>query len=481
MFPQVFDNVIQKNYIPSIYEDTPAPCASGVSFGDYLITSGEHGLAAGEAIRLYLRCLPLAAAIDMRAKAFAGLSIKVYNKSDKKFLTDQNHPVLQFLAHPNNAQSKREFMIAYSSFHDITGNSYLKLTAINENSPPLEIFVEDPTAVSIMASTQLGTAGFAGKYAINNSYAGQTDFELDDSSINNRFRYFNHDGDQELWHIRHFNPLSNGNYLFGTSPAQPIWLEIQQYIEGNRTNHSSLLRGVRPSGAFTNTSGTPLTKDQWDRLKEMVKLYTGSTGSGKAFAADGVTFVPTQIPNRDMEFQKLQSDMFERISYRFNIPLPLLSNKASSYNNLSTALFQFYDLSVSPAADKLLEELSVFLMRRYPDSENLELRFDKSEVEALKLRSFEEGKALRAIHVTSDNEIRTVLGFEETTDGDTIWKPSNLIPAGIDSDPTGNDQDPPLPSKFIESMMQVKKSDGTYYTATEAYELAVDEGLIDGV
>lgn len=484
MFPETFSNVIQtKSYSPSIYDQSPSPQASGLnfSFGEYLGANGEFDLVAFEAIRLYSKCLPLTAAIDMRARAFANLSIKVFNKTEGKFIDDPNHPVLKLLANPNSGQTRREFLIAYSSFQDITGDSFLTINSMGENAPPLEIFTKTPTELTIMTSTSVGTAGFPGKYLVNNPFAGQEVFTLNDM-VSNRFRYFTDDGDQELWQSKTFNPLMSGNHLFGRSPAQAIWLECQQYIEGNLTNHSNLKKGVRPSGAFVNTKEKPLTDTQWARLQELAAKYTGSSGSGKAFAGDGVTFVPTTMDNREMEFQKLQTDMFSRVSYRFNIPIPLFSDKATTYNNLSTALFQFYDLSVTPHAEKLLEELSVFLMRRYPDSENLELRFDKAEVDALKLRSFEEGKALRAINVNSDNELRTVIGYEETTDGDVVWKPSMLVPAGMDSDTRGNDQDPPIPSKFMEVMMTTKnKETGEPYTPVEAYEIAMEHGLIDEV
>ncbi len=483
MLPAIFENQVTKSLGNSIYGpggDGGGRSAYDISFGEFLLNGGQLDLVSNEAIRLYLRCLPFAQAVDMRAKAFANLKLKIFDKKENDFPKDQSHPVLELLAQPNTDQTGEEFLTAFSAFSDITGNSFLNVTSMGESAPPLEIFNVQPTDVTILPSTGFGTSGFAGQFLVNDDHTGQSVYELDDSGV--RFRYFTSDGDSEFWQVRSFNPLRGGNRLFGTSPAQPIWLEIQQYIEGNQTNFSSLVNGVRPSGAFSNKKEKPLTDKQWTRLQEMAAQYTGSKGAGKAFIADGVDFTPIQITNREQEYSILQQSMFEKIFLRYDIPIPLISSSVATYNNLATAMFHFYDGGVSPHANKLLRELTVFLMHRYPGSENLELRFDRAEVDALRLRAFEEGKEMRAIGVSSDNEIRTVLGYESTgTDGDVIYKPSTLQPAGIDTDTSGNDASPPNRSKFMGVMMQTKNpATGKNYTMSEAFEAGQEVGIWNG-
>lgn len=445
------------------------------SFAEFLIAEGLTPLAAYEAIRLYSQCLPYFRAVDLRASGVSSLKLKIWDKKSESFLT-QEHEVLELLNKPNADIDQTEFLYAYSSFIDITGNSYLSTNGF-PGRPPLEIHTVNPVQVSATPSTQDGTAGYAGRYEDSDPFAGNAVYNLDDKS--GRFRYIRSDGDGEFWHVRHFNPLRNGNHLYGQSPAQPIWLEIQQYIEGNSTNYHGLKQGIRPSGVFVNTMGKPLTETQWSRLQEAAAKYSGAKGTGKAFAADGVDFKPAQITNREMEYRGLQQDMLERISYRYGIPLVILTNAAATYNNLATGRYMLYDGSILPHANKLFSDMTNFLMPFYKNSEDFVITYDRSEIDELRLRAFEEAKTMKDIEVFSDNEIRTTTGYEERDGGDEIYKRNNLVVIGQDTDTRGNDNDPPTNAgKFVELLLQTKKADGTFYTEIEAYKIAQQEGLM---
>ena len=246
---------------------------------------------------------------------------------------------------------------------------------------------------------------------------------------------------------------------------------------------------MNPSGVFSNKSGKPLTDKQYARLKEMVAKYSGAKGSGRAYAADGVDYTPITMTNRDMEYNVLLQNIYNRINLRYGIPLAILSTEASTYNNLATANYNLYYQAILPLADRLLEELTAFLMPQYKGSENLIISYDRGEVDALRLRGFEEAKSMSDIEVFSDGEIRTVTGHDiEPTDGTPVWKRTNRVIATdevpVETNP-GNapvdeeDQDQP-PVKFMQLMLATKNSEtGKNYTPGEAYQIAEAEGLLE--
>jgi phage portal protein BeeE len=170
-------------------------------------------------------------------------------------------------------------------------------------------------------------------------------------------------------------------------------------------------------------------------VQELAKAYKGAHGAGRVFAADGVDFKPMNLTNRDMEYRDLQKDMEIRINQRYDIPLPLLNEKSTTYNNLATAQFAFYHDAVLPHADVLLEAFNSWLMPKYKGSENLKLTYDASDIPALRLRNFEEAKILSTIHVNTDNELRTTLGWGTREDGDNVYKPINQAPQTLVDNP----------------------------------------------
>lgn len=478
---------IKNLYIPDISAEG-CDSSGGVSFYEYLTGIGEGQFAALEAIRLYEMCFPLSNAIDKRARAFKGLPIKLYDKKADQFIT-QGHELLELINQPNAADDEDGFLEQLASYYDITGNVICTGTYANGvDRPPLEIMVRSPAMASIFASRGMGTSGYAGRYTLTPSLSPAETYELDDNQ--RKFRYIESvrgEGLRDLIHIKRFKASKGENIpLWGQSRARSITLEIQQYIEGNKTNYGTLQNGIRPSGAFVGNTGTELTEAQWNRLKELGKSYAGAKGAGRVFIADGVDFKPMNMSNRDMEYRDLRKDMELSINQRYDIPAANVSDGALTYNNLSTSEYLFYHDSVLPLADTLLAALTTWLIPKYKNSENLMLCYDRAEIPALALKAFEEAEALRKAQVNTDNEIRTVLGYEplDSDIGDIVYKPANVLPAQdlvnySASILTANDG---LKSygleRFVNSMMlEVNQATGKHYSRDEALALAKKHGI----
>ncbi len=424
------------------------------SFFDFLSAGVNNDLADFVAIQMYMDAMPFFNAVDMRARNFAAIPIRVWDKSKDEFLDD--HPVLELLQNPNADTTQLEFLYQYASYFDITGNAYL-FAGGRVNAPPLELAT---------VPSQRTTFGFGNKFGILHvpdtitiTSAGQGSSVFVATEVDGMIRFYERE-DRELWHTRQFNPLRSSSNFRGMSRAKPIFLEIQQYLSGNNTNWSMLKRGTRLSMAWVNNRGEALTEIQWSRMQEEAQKYAGDLNAGGTPILDGMDVKTIQQTNREMEFKDLQEAMLSRISTVYGIPLALLLDKAMTLNNLETSMLQLFDNAVIPLTNYLYAEMTQFLLRRYKDSENLEFRFNEGDISALRLRIIETTERQAKIGVNTIDETRALLGDEALeTGGGTVLVPSTMVPVGTDGF-TDDNLAKPTASKFTELMREVKTTDG---------------------
>ncbi len=455
---------------PIEYKSSSFPTSS---FFDFLSVGANNDLADFVAIQMYMDAMPFFNAVDMRARNFAAIPIRVWDKSKAEFLDD--HPVLELLQNPNADTTQLEFLYQYASYFDITGDTYL-FAGGRVNAPPLELATVPP---------QRTTFGFGNKFGILHvpdtitiSTAGQGSSVFEATEVEGMIRFYERE-DRELWHTRQFNPLRSSSNFRGMSRAKPIFLEIQQYLSGNNTNWSMLKRGTRLSMAWVNNRGEALTETQWNRMQEEAQKYAGDLNAGGTPILDGMDVKTIQQTNREMEFKDLQEAMLSRISTVYGIPLALLLDKSMTLNNLETSMLQLFDNAVIPLTNYLYAEMTQFLLRRYPDSENLEFRFNEGDITALRVRIIETAERQSKIGVNTIDEIRTIIGDEAlATGGDVVLVPANMIPVGDDGFTDDNLQRPTA-SKFSELMRDVKNDDGSRrYSDLDIKTIADERGLI---
>lgn len=444
-----------------------------VSFVDFLQEGGNFDLAAHAAITLYKKAIPFFNAVDIRARNFSQTPIQVFNKKDSDWVPD--HPVLKLLKRPNAAQTGMKFLYEMSSFFDITGNSFLMLTGrvIKE---PLEMFNIRPQDIDFGTEKSPIFPTLPKTISITSNEGQNTIFYLEEVRTIG-VRYVSRDKSKELWHISQFNPTRTRQSPWGLSRAQPAWLELQQYLSGNQNNLGQLKRGTRLSMAWVNNRGEELTDKQWARMEEQANKYRGSSNAGGTPILDGMDVKTIQATNRDMEFKDLQEQMFSRISIQYGIPLPMITNSASTFNNLETSQLQLWDNALSPLCKYLYAELTQLLMPRYENSSELELRFNEKDIPALRGRLIETTRKQAEIQINSIDELRNETGYESLEEGgEVVLRPSTQVPIGSDGDTS--DQSSTAADKFIRMMEEVKDSKGDrVYSDDYILELAREKGL----
>lgn len=410
----------------------------GTSFAEYLYNSGYEDLSAFASMVLYKRAMPFFNAVNMRAEAFSQIPLRIKEKRTGEFIED--HPVMELMENPNADVSQQEFLEQMASYYDITGENFTIATG-RINQPPLELVNIGPQLINFSnTATKFGILNVPNDIRVNKIQGGQLSFKAQEFNSNLGLRFINSDEDSEIWHIRSFNPLRSSNQFRGLSRAQPIWMELQQYISGNTTNLSNLKRGTRLSMAWVNASDVPLSDEQWERMQEEAQKYSGDVNAGGTPILDGMDVKTIQQTNREMEFKDLQESMLARASSTYRIPLALLLPATMTMNNLQTSMLQLFDNGILPLSSRLYNEMTRMLMPRYKNSEGLMFCYNENDIPALRIRILESAKLLSEIDVNTVDEVRNVIGDPALeSGGDQVFRNASLIPIGEDFNSTDTD------------------------------------------
>ena len=416
--------------------------SSDTAFIDYLSDNGYSDLAAYAAITMYKKVMPFFTAVDRRAESFAQIPIRVRDRRTGVFL--ENHPALDLLQAPNADLSQIEFLEQYASYFDITGDSFLVASGRLEK-PPLELATIGPQLVDFSdRGFKFGMLNVPDYIRVNRIDRGQISYPAKEIP-NLGLRFYSELENSEVWHTRAFNPTRTSSRFCGMSKAQPLWLELQQFVEGNINNLSNLQRGTRVSMAWVNNRGEELTETQWARMQEEAQKYSGSRNAGGTPILDGMDVKPIQQSNRDLEFDKLMQSTFARIANAYKIPLALLLPNTMTMDNLKTSMLQMFDDATLPLANRLYNELTRFLMPRYKGSEYLEFAYNENDIPALRQRILESAKMQSDININTPNELRAVIGDKPlSNEGNTVLIQSSMVPLGFANTPNNTDTDEPI-------------------------------------
>lgn len=396
------------------------PNAQNESFVQYLQDNDNWDLSFAMLIEYSQRCAPFGNAVAIIAEALSGIPLKVWDKKDKVFIDD--HESMELLTYPNSDQSYSDWVVQFGGMYLITGNPYVN---------PLGSYRRAPTALEILSpqygDPQPDSTGDLGRVIYQDEFGSRTyiaSYEKGRSRLRSGT-------DNEVWPVFAFNPNRGSRKFYGTPTAKPLYYEIEQYINAGIHNKTLLKRGARPGGLFTAKTEHPLTDEQIDRFQKQIDTYyVGSNNAGRPLFGENVDYKESIVSNRDMDYKSIVENTSDSIYKQFKIPLPLVSNKASTFSNYETAQVSLYDRAVLPLADFLFRQLTMAIMYRYEDDwKRYEFTYDESDISALQMRRNESIKVEKEIGVSTVNELRTLLGKDEIEGGDVILRPASDVPA----------------------------------------------------
>ena len=412
-------------------------------------------------INYFYDACPVFTATNLITDSISSIDIVLKNKKTGDFI--YKHKALDILKNPNPFTDPQLFIKEIASYYLLTGNAYINIIG---ETLPIEINTIKPTDITILA----GSDGYMGEYTVSTAI-NSTIYKRDAK------KRFIDARQNELIHLRSFNPKFSSTNLVGCSAFIGCQLEIAQFVTASIHNYSLLKNGARPSGMLTHKGTNELQPEQIDKIKDLMKQkLAGSQNAGEmVFLGGDFDWKQLSLSIKDMDFPQLKKSVTESIYNALKIPLPMVNSNNMTFSNMDISRYTYYDNAVIPIFKRILKFLSAKLLSRYAGTEELEYSFDESSIEALESRKFENAKISSQIGVLSDNEIRAMIGYEPINGGDVIYKPSSLAPIGQDINTKDNRDEPMAKSEFIKIMKAQQKQDGGRFYSDEYIELKAKE------
>jgi HK97 family phage portal protein len=407
---------------------TSIPISPG-SFLGYALTGGGS-VNAQQAATWYRTNSAVATAVDIIAESFEQISpvLEITDRNGNKTFEDDGE-VIQLLKKPNGFQTWQEFAGGISRHYLLNHDSHIAGLG-NINREPIEIYAVKPQNVSV---TEDFTDSFPASYIVPQG-AGRGTYNRE-TAKNREMRFY--DGPlKELYHIMGFSSRSNN--IQGDSPLEAAALETKQQIEGRIHNLQMLKRGGRLSLIVSlkdEEEPTPGDDDEHkERAQRINEQLSGADNAGKIAVVSAGDMDITEVgkSNKDMDYAKLDETASQAIYNRYRIPLPIISLKASTFNNMQTAIEFLYDFAVLPHADIIFAGASKFLLPRYGiDTETARITYNPDSITALMSRRLDQLEKRRKMNIETINELRAGLPNKgDIEGGDNLYQPVNLVPLG---------------------------------------------------
>lgn len=121
----------------------------------------------------------------------------------------------------------------------------------------------------------------------------------------------------------------------------------------------------------------------------------------------------------DMDFLNTMKETAKYVASAFGVPLPLIDNDASTFNNLQQAKERLYTDTVIPLMEEMMGALSMWLLPRYGEGLQFRLNLDSiPALEGIRQRMFERAVMAYEKGVLTREESRLMMGYPEQGEGE---------------------------------------------------------------
>lgn len=387
-------------------------------------------LTHSAAMRFYQTNSTVATAVDKIASKVEQINPVLKSISDNNIIN--NHPVLDLLYNPNPFDDWKEFVGKLARHYLLTHDSHVSIYG-NPQSTPLELYALKPQNVMVNQAPDSFPASYQVSVGPGIGFYNRVEDNRSARFINEQFK--------ELYHLMGFS--SRPDELMADSPLEAAAMETRQQIKGKLHNMSLLDNGGRLSlvVAFKDSDGIDDDEHQ-QRKKRINEDLGGSSNAGKIAVISGseVSLKEVGISNKDMDFVELDNIASKAIYLRYEIPLPLVSTDATTYNNYQTAVLDLYENTVLPLTETLFSGLTRALLPRY-GLEGYYISYDPESIKVLMRQMLIELETRRKINIETINELRMLLPSRESIDGgESLYQAATMVPVGEDQF-TGDETD----------------------------------------
>lgn len=341
-------------------------------------------------------------------KAVGDLTLELH-QGDKQL---ERHPVLDLLANPNSMQGYDGFIKEAFVNYLLLGE--MPIWASNETKPG-ELWNLNPLEIEVK-----------GKGRVPSAYVHKVNGKDEEYPVDPIT------GRSQIFFLKMYNPA---NPHRGQAPLEAAALAADTHNAGVKWNYKLLKNSARPSGIvkFAETPGLATIQAMREHFKTQIQ---GENNSGEVpMMFGGADWVPTDNNPRDMDFLNTQKEMAKLIASAFGVPLPLIDNDASTFNNMEQAKERFYTDTVIPLFNEFLAQFGKWLLPQYGN----DLRFvidmdDIAALEAARTRKFDRVIRAKVAGVLTADEVREAIGYDPVGGAAALLDPL----AGMMSEPVTN-------------------------------------------
>ncbi len=194
---------------------------------------------------------------------------------------------------------------------------------------------------------------------------------------------------EQILHIKYFNPEydGKGSEIRGLSPISPL-CKVVKKSNDNMESQMRILQNGHPVGILSSSADRGLNTEEAKKLRQdFDRTYGGSPNKGKVHITSA-QIAWQQLGFNSVDMQLLDADKLdlETISRVYQVPLPIVLNDASSYNNMKEAAKMLYTSAIIPLLDKRKSSLNRWLLPGYKKKtgKNLYIDYDLGAIDALK-------------------------------------------------------------------------------------------------
>jgi len=316
--------------------------------------------------------------------------------TDGTYERDESHPANALLYRPNPTRSWPQFTRALFADYLLMGNMYC--ASSSSSGAPLELWHQSALGMSVMG----GSNGMPIAYKLTGKNGRSIEYRVDQVT-----------GKSQIFHMADYDPTTP---FEGMSAMRPAALSADLHNSGLIWNNSLLENGARPSG-IVKFSGS-VEENALHRLRTFFKkTMQGKHNAGEMpILTDGAEWQEMGNNAKDMDFIAAMKEVAKYIASAFGVPLPLIDNDASSFNNLEQAKERFYTDTVLPLLDEFLECFGAWLFMQYGKSgDGYRLMYDADSIPALEQlhnRKTDRLVKLSGAGMISIDEARQELGWD---------------------------------------------------------------------
>lgn len=329
------------------------------------------------------------------------------------------HPLMRLLMRPNATIGGATLFEAFYSYLLLAGNAYMESVG-PETGPPRELWTLRPDRMRIVP----GPAGIPEAY------------EYEANGQKKIWRVDPLTGDGPILHVKEFHPIDD---WYGLSRVEAGAYGVDRNNAAAAHNKALLDNGARPSGAliFEPVQIAPgehqfAPESALDAAKtKLLDTYGGPDNAGKPMVFGGnVKWEEMGISPKDMDFAVGKDDSARDICAAFGVPHILIVPGSATYNNVKEAKLEFYEETVLPLVDRMVDALNIWLVPKF--GENLTIGVDLDEVPALEPRR--ESKRTGVVTllekgVTGIDEARAALQYGDRDENFVVKADAAIIAA----------------------------------------------------